>query len=73
VFFNNLLVYMTTDNTVIPAIASLLEIAGDNKIPVEACTQEDVKKGALCALGAFVGVKAGDPDASQKRMVPGFD
>ncbi len=45
-------IYMTTDNTVISAIASLVEVARDNRIPIVACTQEDVKKGALFALGA---------------------
>ena len=44
-------IYITTDNTVISAISSLLEVAQDNNIPVVACTREDVKKGALFALG----------------------
>ena len=34
------------------ALPTLLEIARDNKIPVVTCTKEDVKAGALFALGA---------------------
>ncbi len=44
-------IYVTTDNTVLHAMSSLLEIAKENKLPVMTCTQEDVKKGALFALG----------------------
>ncbi len=44
-------IYVTTDNTVITALPSLLEIAKDNKIPVMTCTKEDVKKGALFSFG----------------------
>jgi len=45
-------IYVTTDNTVLTALPTLLEIARDNKIPVVTCTKEDVKQGALFALGA---------------------
>jgi putative ABC transport system substrate-binding protein len=45
-------VYVTTDNTVLAALPSLLEIAKDNRVPVVTCTKEDVKQGALFALGA---------------------
>lgn len=45
-------IYVTTDNTVITALPSLLEVAKDNKIPVMTCTMEDVKTGSLFALGA---------------------
>ena len=46
------LIYVTTDNTVIAALPSLLQIARDNKLPVMVSTKEDVEKGALFALGA---------------------
>jgi putative ABC transport system substrate-binding protein len=45
-------IYIPTDNTVINALPSLLQIAKDNKLPVMASTKEDVQKGALLALGA---------------------
>ena len=45
-------IYITTDNTVISAINALVEVAYDNNIPIMASTMEDVKKGALFALGA---------------------
>jgi len=44
-------IYVPTDNTVVAALPSLLEIANDNMIPVMASTKEDVKIGALLALG----------------------
>ncbi|MBK7377770.1 MAG: ABC transporter substrate-binding protein [Ignavibacteriales bacterium] len=45
-------IYVTTDNTVITALPTLLQVAKDNKIPVMTCTKEDVKKGSLFAFGA---------------------
>lgn len=45
-------IYVTTDNTVLTALPSLLEVARDNQIPVMTCTMEDVKKGSLFAFGA---------------------
>lgn len=44
-------IYVTTDNTVITALPTLLEVAKDNKLPVMTCTKEDVQKGALFAVG----------------------
>lgn len=44
-------IYVTTDNTVLAALPTLLEISRDNGIPVVTCTKEDVKQGALFALG----------------------
>lgn len=43
--------YLPTDNTVISAIASVITVAEENKIPVIAGESESVKNGALATIG----------------------
>jgi putative ABC transport system substrate-binding protein len=44
-------IFVPTDNTVVPALASVIKVAIDNKIPVYAGDINTVKRGAMAAVG----------------------
>lgn len=46
------LIYIPTDNTVIDSLLTVVEVARSAKLPIVACTREDVERGALFAVGA---------------------
>lgn len=56
-------IYIPTDNTIISALESAVQVAGQNKVPLFTADTDSVKRGALAAVGFNyfdVGVQTGE-------------